>query len=113
MQALQVPAVHVVGHSSGGHVAALFAAARPELVRSVTLLNAPYNMTGFELPFPFSLFGSAAARDAAFLAYTAPLLSSINSLLLRPYVSDAMTADNFRAHVFLLGYKNGMRARNF
>jgi len=43
------PRVHLVGNSVGGHLSALLAAKRPDLVRSVTLLNAT-PVWGLNLP---------------------------------------------------------------
>jgi len=39
LEALSAPRIHLVGHSLGGTVALLFAAARPEAVASVTLIE--------------------------------------------------------------------------
>lgn len=70
-QSQQSPKVHLVGNSVGGHLAVFCAAARPDLVETVTLLNAT-PVWGLNLPFwsghlpapPLSRWAGRALFDA-------------------------------------------------
>ena len=57
---LQLPAVHLVGNSMGGHIAAIYAARYPEAVRSLALLN----NAGITSPRPSEIYAGVARGQA-------------------------------------------------
>lgn len=66
LDAAGVERAHVVGHSTGGAVALQLARTRPDLVRSLVLLEAAFPYLPDEPPFPPMAQALAAAREGGY-----------------------------------------------
>jgi pimeloyl-ACP methyl ester carboxylesterase len=91
------PAAHIVGHDWGGLVAWYFAALRPELTLSLTILNAPHPTLYRRVLWRSRQWLRSAYVPVFMMPWLAvPLLSAMNYLLLRQmFVRGAARADAF------------------
>jgi len=69
--------VDLVGHDWGGAVALALAAGRPELVRRLVVLNAPYRHLNLLRAFHVPLFALPVLPEAAFATAGRPLLAGM------------------------------------
>jgi haloalkane dehalogenase len=109
VDALGLDRFHLVVHDIGGPVGFELAAAAPERVRSLTVLNALVEVDGFERPWSMEPFARRGIGEAYLATMSRP---AFRALLLLQGVADrgALTKEEAYAYVDLLKRADGGRA---